>query len=620
MCGISGLASISAEISQALQCVDRMTEHESHRGPDGSGCDLINQSNPTLAFGHRRLAIIDLSEGGRQPMVDSETGNTITFNGEIFNFQELRDQLTAAGAQFQSESDTEVILKLYARKGIDGFRDLRGMFALAIWDVQQQRLVIVRDQIGVKPLYYWQDPANGDLLFGSEVRALLASDRIPRQLDHDGLFSYLSYGSVQEPNTLIEQVWSLLPGHIMIWQAGKISIQRYWHALENQQRRPADLAEIKHLLTDAVERQLMSDVPLGAFLSGGIDSTAIVALMKQRSDRVKTFSIIFDETEFDERAYARAAAKHIGVEHHELLLSGAMVKQGLNDAIGAFDMPSMDGLNTYFVSKITREAGITVALSGVGGDELFGGYSGYQKSLQVERWQNSLSFMPRGLSRLAGRLTMNLSRSDKVQRVGEIVSADLHAYFVSRKLFSNHQVQQLSAVDIRPKGAWLNRFQTLIKDAEPLDPINRASYFELQSYMLSTLLRDTDQMSMAHALEVRVPLLDHKLIEHMLQIDGAAKLVDNHPKPLLTKPLNGMLPDECVFRKKQGFEFPFDRWLREALHDEIKSSFLSDPHPLFNRNELQMMWTQFEQGKLRWSRVWTLFVLQRWLITHRVSI
>ena len=181
-------------------------------------------------------------------------------------------------------------------------------------------------------------------------------------------------------------------------------------------------------------------------------------------------------------------------------------------------------------------------------------------------------------------------------------------------------MQKLSAIDIRPKGAWLDRFHTLIQDAEPLDPINRASYFELQSYMLSTLLRDTDQMSMAHALEVRVPLLDHKLIEHMLQIDGAAKLVDNHPKPLLTKPLNGMLPDECVFRKKQGFEFPFDRWLREALYGEIKSSFLDDPHPLFNRNELQTMWTQFEQGKLRWSRVWTLFVLQRWLITHRISV
>jgi asparagine synthase (glutamine-hydrolysing) len=620
MCGISGLASVSANIEDAVESVERMTSRESHRGPDGSGCDVANQSNPTLVLGHRRLAIIDLTEAGHQPMVDAETGNSITFNGEIFNFRELRQSLQATGAQFQSQSDTEVILKLYAQRGIEGLGDLRGMFALAIWDAYEERLLIARDQVGIKPLYYWHDATSGDLLFASEVRALLASEQVPRKLDHDGLFSYLSYGSVQEPNTLVQQVWSLLPGHVMTWQNGKISTRRYWHPLEDMEERPVDLPQIKALLSDAVERQLMADVPLGAFLSGGIDSTAIVALMKQHSEQVKTFSIIFDETEFDERDYARAAAKHVGVEHHELLLNAALVKQTLTAAIGAFDMPSMDGLNTYFVSKVTREAGVTVALSGVGGDELFGGYNGYHKSLQVERWQKSLSFIPRPLARAAGELSLRVTESDKVQRIGEIISSDLHGYFISRKLFSNHQVQQICSIDIQPKGAWLSRFAQLTEDAETLDPINRAAYFELQTYMLSTLLRDTDQMSMAHGLEVRVPLLDHMLVEHMLKIGGREKLAVNHPKPLLSKPLGHLLPDECVFRKKQGFEFPFSRWLREALHDEIESSFLENPHPLFNATQLKSMWVRFQQGKLGWSRIWTLFVLQQWLVAERIEI
>ena len=620
MCGLAGAIAVSAETTSFLQSVERMTTRETHRGPDGSGCELIQQANPVVAFGHRRLAIIDLSEGGRQPMYDPETGNSITFNGEIFNFQELRQSLEAQGVQFRSESDTEVILKLYAQKGLDCVGDLRGMFAFAIWDAQQQRLVLARDQIGVKPLYYWRNPANGDLFFASEVRALLASDQMPRTLDKSGLFSYLSYGSVQEPNTLIEQVVSLLPGHTMIWRDGDVTTHQYWQVLGKQPRREsADLEEMRELLRDAVGRQLMADVPLGAFLSGGIDSTAIVALMKEQSEQVKTFSIIFDDVEFDERDYARAAARHIGVEHNELLLTGAMVKNGLATALNAFDMPTYDGLNTYFVSQITREAGMTVALSGVGGDELFGGYSGYQKSLQAARWQQNLSFVPQKIGRFVNHLTTRFSNSERTQRMGEILSADLHAYFISRKLFSDHQVQQIGAMEMTAEGAWMDRFERLVWESAELDPINRASYFELQTYMLSTLLRDTDQMSMAHALEVRVPLLDHVLIEKTFQLCGSTKLDQKYPKPLLTKSLGGLLPDECVFRKKQGFAFPFNRWLRESLYDDIKSSFLLEPHPALDRAVLRTMWAQFESGQLNWSRIWAIFVLQHWLRENKIS-
>ena len=378
MCGIAGILHSDKDLVERV--LPAMNYAQKHRGPDDEGSVIVPAQGGWLGFGHRRLAIIDLSAAGHQPMNDAVTGNWISFNGEIYNFRELRRELEKKGHLFRTGTDTEVILKAYTEWGTESVRRLRGIFAFAIWDSARQSLFAARDHLGVKPIYYWRE--NKTFLFASEVRALLATGVTGTKLDYDGLHSYLAYGSVQEPFTMVKGIRSLPAGHFMEWDKKGIRTERYWKLPQPgpgpDSTDPARLyEEAAHRLFDAVDSQLISDVPLGAFLSGGIDSTAIAALMrKSNRGKVRTFSIVFDETAYDEREWSRLAAREIGTEHTELELTGEHVRLDLPDAMGSFDQPSVDGLNTYFVSKAVREAGLTVALSGVGGDELFGGYGG----------------------------------------------------------------------------------------------------------------------------------------------------------------------------------------------------------------------------------------------------
>lgn len=627
MCGVVGLLHNNDSAEQHIERLQAMSQALQHRGPDDTGFQVVNQGGPLALFGHRRLAIIDLSPAGHQPMCDPATGNWITFNGEIYNYQALRQELQHQGHTFQSQTDTEVILKAFAAWGLESIPRLRGIFAFGLWDARNQRLVLARDQLGVKPLYYWQQA--DALLFASEVRALLASNLIPRRLDVHGLRSYLSYGSVQEPYTLIQDISSLLPGHILTWQNEQTQTRRYWQLpLPDgvEERSLATLLdEVQQHLLSAVQSQLVADVPLGAFLSGGIDSTAIAALMQQTSNGgVKTFSVVFDEKQYDERYYAQLAARHIGTAHTELLLRGEDVRQSLPAALAAFDQPSMDGLNTYFVSKVTREAGLTVALSGLGGDELFGGYSGYQKSLLLETWGERLHMLPHWL-RDKGAHLLSLLPGEKARRLVGLLQTQRHPYFLARQLFSQHQITNLLDPDVnRASRQWEpDVFRLLEHETRDYDRVNRQSALEMQTYMLSTLLRDTDQMSMAHALEVRVPLLDHILVEYLFTVPGACKIDAAHPKPLLTRSLNGALPDECIFRPKRGFELPFAVWLKASLYDEIRASFLGQTTQTslpFTAASLEQSWQRFEQGQLSWSRVWSLFTLRNWLDSHGVAL
>lgn len=630
MCGIAGAIMPKTEINSLPDKVEMMIDAQKQRGPNGHGVDVVNTVTPTVIFGHCRLAIIDLSSAGHQPMCDSDTGNWITFNGEIYNFRELRGKLEEQGQVFRTQTDTEVILKAYATWGLTCAAKLRGIFAFGIWDQQQRRLFLARDQLGVKPLYFYHD--NKYLFFASEVRALLASGLIPRHLDIDGLSSYLRYGSVQEPNTLVKEVHSLPPGHILTWQNGKIEKKCYWQLPRSTtiSYKPSDdiYEELNSHLTEAVGVQLVADVPLGAFLSGGIDSTAIAALMRGRIETVKTFSIIFDEAAYDERAYARIAASHIGTEHHELLLTSQIMQEHLDNALHAFDQPSMDGLNTYFVAKITREAGLTVALSGVGGDELFGGYAGYQRPLQLERWHQRLRYVPETVRRLLANLSRFAPQTEIVRRGADLLRTTTHPYALARQVFNEGQIAGLLQHDLVSQNLgegswWQQRMDKLYTATADYDSINRASALELQTYMLSTLLRDTDQMSMAHALEVRVPLLDHKLVEALFQLPGSSKLSNTHPKPLLTQTLGTLLPYECVYRAKQGFTFPFELWLRQHMYQTVVNSFTSqqavNAYP-FDSNGLQWLWQQFEQRRIGWSRVWAIFVLRCWLNEHQVHL
>ena len=337
---------------------------------------------------------------------------------------------------------------------------------------------------------------------------------------------------------------------------------------------------------------------------------------------VKTFSVVFEESDYDEREFSRHAAQQLGTDHTELELKGETVLANLQNALDAYDQPSVDGLNTYFVAKAAKEAGLTVALSGVGADELFGGYDGYRKSLMAERWgrlvQGLAPFVPPGVA----SMLQEIGGPETLRKAVSLLTTNRHPYFTCRRLFSDHQIGKLLTQDLRSCSSWEpETFERIEQECKNYDPINRASACEIQTYMLSTLLRDTDQMSMAHALEVRVPLIDHKLVELVFSLPGNCKVDPRLPKPLLTRSLGDAIPKECIFRSKQGFELPFSVWLRGSLQQEMTNLFERQRHdswPL-SRDGLRSLWLQFVSGKVSWSRVWALFVLEHWLVGQNLS-
>jgi asparagine synthase (glutamine-hydrolysing) len=340
---------------------------------------------------------------------------------------------------------------------------------------------------------------------------------------------------------------------------------------------------------------------------------------------IKTFSVIFEEKAYDERAYAQIAARHIGTDHTELLLSGTDVRRHLKAALAAYDQPSQDGINTYFVSKVTREAGLTVALSGVGGDELFGGYNGYQKALAIEQWGKPAQQLPGPIKAVAANLLSFVTRQEGARKAANLLQSTRNPYFVTRQVFGPRQVAALLPIALlNNSNSWQSAsFDQLERETAGYDAVNRVSALELQTYMLSTLLRDTDQMSMAHALEVRVPLIDHKLVEYLFTLPGACKIDKQQPKPLLTRALNGMLPMECVYRPKRGFEFPFAIWLRASFNEEMRTLFLGQSSQgtlPFTQSGLAQLWLDFERGYISWSRIWGIFVLCHWLTEQRVVL
>jgi asparagine synthase (glutamine-hydrolysing) len=632
MCGISGVIAFDRRL--VAESIQAMNHAQSHRGPDDEGVWvqegghlMTDNGAEVIGLGHRRLSIIDISSAGHQPMTDTETGNWITFNGEIYNFRELRRSLESSGCSFRTGTDTEVILKAYGVWGLGCVERLRGIFAFGLWDAGRKRLLLARDQLGVKPLYIWQK--DGMLVFASEVRAVLSSGFMPAQLDMDGLASYMAYGSVQEPFTLISGIRSLPAGYWMEWQTGVTRTQRYWRIPSPE---GAALAEPEDMyaclfarLEDAVKCQLVSDVPTGAFLSGGIDSTAIAALMKKNAgSNVRTFSVVFPESAYDERKFSRLAARYMGTQHTEVELTGDRVIRCMDQAMNAFDQPSLDGLNTWFVSQAAREAGLTVALSGLGGDELFAGYEGFHKPLLAERYGRIIQAAPLWMRNLLSLPLLRLGTSEAVRKLGELLTTPRHPYFVTRRFFNEFQIRRLLCKDAMRSSNWeTEALMPLEDEAAGYDPISRASAFELQTYMRSTLLRDTDQMSMSHALEVRVPLIDHKLVELIFSLPGRCRIVAGQPKSLLTLPLQDMLPDECVHRRKMGFELPFKEWFAGSLHARMQDAFCAETSEEstwpFDPSALKMLWRQFQEGRVNWSRVWGVFVLLRWLKRYGVK-
>lgn len=620
MCGINGVIGIVvAEEAQSI--VETMNDSMAHRGPDDSGCYV----GEGVVFGQRRLSIIDLSKAGHQPMVSQDESLVLIFNGEIYNYRELKQELEEY--PFKTQTDTEVILAAYTRWGKECVHRFNGMFAFAIWDKVNGEVLIFRDRLGVKPIYFYR--TDSVFLFSSEIRSLLKSGLVPRKLNKAALSDYLRYQTVHAPQTIVADVQMLLPGHFISIKSGAVELQQYWSAEKNynQEAVGKSYEEVKkdvyNLLLASVERRLVADVPFGAFLSGGIDSSAIVGLMSRvATQKVRTFAVTFEEEAFSEARYAAAIAKKFGTEHTEIRLQPTDFLELLPAALKAMDHPSGDGPNTYVVSKVTKEAGITMALSGLGGDELFAGYDVFKRLSLLNNFQ-WFTKVPVGLRRVLGQSLNSIKPSVATSKVNQLLSLSnwtLHeTYPINRQLLSDSNVEGLISNSMLSP----NQAHRIVKAsitaqcerANPLPHLSQVSLAEIQTYMQNTLLRDTDQMSMAHALEVRVPFLDYELVEYVLGVPDAYKYPSS-PKKLLTEALRDLLPMEIINRPKMGFTLPWKDWLRGELLNfcEKKLKNLAQ-HDVFVEHEIIRLWQSFlkRDPSVSWAQVWYLVVLENWL-------
>lgn len=646
MCGICGVA--GADGTLAEKRVRKMMSALVHRGPDDEGI----LARPAAAFGVRRLSVVDLS-GGRQPIYN-ETGDIgVVFNGEIYNFLQLRGELESRGHRFYTHSDTEVIVHAYEEWAERCVEHLQGMFAFALWDgrsaaanpAKRGRIFLARDRLGIKPLYYAM--AAGALFFASEARALLASGALGRRLSRDAVEGYLLFGSVVEPATLVEGVYALPPGHsLAVNLDAPISPKpsAYWElSLRSNQIRqtPATLTsaarDVGALLEKAVSQQLHADVPTGVFLSGGLDSTALATLAARVRGGVPTFTISFRERDFNEAAAARNTARRLGMDHHELLLTAEEAHSRLFDAVGALDQPSMDGLNTFFVSWGARRAGLKVALSGLGGDELFGGYPSFRATSHLAKLLAIARRLPERARQAISRALLEMARygpgryrADQLRKIAAVFSHPdelTHAYFFARLLFTPRQTERLLSPSIiaihrqQPAGtaSWQQSLEQLVHSAEIFRGQSVISYLELRSYMLNTLLRDTDSMSMHHSLEVRVPLLDHELVEFVEALPDRAKARARTPKALLAEAMRDLVPAEILRQPKRTFTLPWENWLRGQLGREVAcrlATLTPSLALLLDGEAVQSVWRRFLSKRTGWARPWSLFVLNEWVRRH----
>jgi asparagine synthase (glutamine-hydrolysing) len=617
MCGICGVYGLE-QIDSPEAVIQRMNQKMEHRGPDAGG-SFVSEN---IALGHRRLSIIDLNSYANQPMHSTDGELTLVFNGEIYNYLELKSQID--NYTFITNSDSEVILAAYAKWGIDAIKLFNGMFAFALWDNRKKQLFIVRDRLGIKPLYYSQK--DNSIVFASEIRALLSSGLISKKLNHHALVDYLRYQTVHAPSTIIEGVKMLMPGHFLRISDNEVAEVCYWSLIENASNEQHTLEETKQVISDlfrkSIKRRLIADVPFGAFLSGGIDSSLVVAMMAQQSAQpVKTFCVTFDDEQFSEAKYARMVAKLYATDHTEIKLNPTDFLLDLPNALKSMDHPSGDGPNTYIVSRATREAGITMALSGLGGDELFAGYDIFKRSIELQQKKWLLSF-PKWVRALGGKALKQRNKGISGEKMAMVLQADYfdleYTYWISRLMLPDSRINQvLNIKNTVPNSVFKSVHEQVGYGTQGfgLPGLSQVSVAEISTYMQNVLLRDTDQMSMAHALEVRVPFLDHQLVEYALGIPDKYKYPES-PKQLLVETFKNAIPSEIVNRPKMGFTFPWERWLKQELK-AFTADNLSDlsKRSLFNKSGIEQLWAAFEKGdpSVNWSRIWYLVVLENWL-------
>jgi asparagine synthase (glutamine-hydrolysing) len=633
VCGIYGYVGPEAALASP-EVLETAIQALWHRGPDDRGTFRDTTGSIVCGLAHTRLSIIDLSPGGHQPRTTSDGRYTITYNGEVFNYVEIREALAADGVSFDSACDTEVVLKAYVRWGAECLSRFRGMFAFAIWDARERALFLARDRLGIKPLYYTERPGGG-LAFASEVRALLATGAAERKLSRSAIASYFAFGAVSGPDAIIDGVRSLPPGHTLELRNGRAILRRYWQiplVRAPQATFDDEVREIRPLLKEAVRLRLVADVPVGVFLSGGIDSSVLVALATDPgAPPLHTFTVTFDEERFSEAPYAAEVARRYSCTHRQVHLPADRAAREIDSAIGALDQPSSDGVNTYFVSKAAREAGLTVALSGLGGDELFAGYSYFRFFAGALRAGRTIASFPPFLGKAFGALDRLPLAPHQLRKFGALLATAGKpdaAYAVLRAMFTLEQREQFLNPDFTgqpiTEGVYVpDGLREGLASGE-LDPINAYSALELTNYLKNTLLRDSDAMSMAHSLEVRVPFLDHLLVEKVLRVAGHLKLSDTDKKPLLTAAVPG-LPRDIMSRTKMGFTLPFETWFRGPLRGWMEHLLLGPETRqlgLFQPDAVERLWRSFLPSErfVSYARIWSIAALIGWCQTNKASL
>ncbi|HDZ77047.1 MAG TPA: asparagine synthase (glutamine-hydrolyzing) [Candidatus Omnitrophica bacterium] len=624
MCGICGIIDYSTNSGIGEDRIRKMCVKMQHRGPDDEGV-YIDREGLVAALGHRRLSIIDLSSAGQQPMPNEDGTIWLVFNGEVYNFSSLRGELEEKGHRFKSVTDSEAIIHLYEEYGEDCVKYIRGMFAFAIWDRNQKKLLLARDRAGKKPLLYSHH--NNKFCFASEFSALLASELIEKEINHNSIDSYLSYGYVPAPSSIYRNVSKLLPGHILILKDNQVTITKYWQLNYDNKINIAEddaATEVLRLLKEAVSVRLRSDVPLGAFLSGGIDSSVVVGLMSQLSkSKVKTFSIGFEDKAYNELGYARDIAKHFNTEHNEFIVRPKALEI-LPLLVERYGEPYADSscIPVYYVSQQTKQS-VTVALNGDGGDEFFAGYDRYRAMLAAESYQRMPS-MVRALAESFMRILPDgADQKNRLQRIKRfILAASLPVqdrYFNWMTIFNNAIKQEMYSkkmLQLTAKHNSSDSIKTCFKDAKDYLLLDQILYTDVMTYLPNDLLVKVDIASMSNSLEARSPFLDHKLMEFIVRLPVEYKIKGSIKKYILKRAVDGLIPKDNIKRKKMGFGVPVGRWFRTELKDFIIDVLLS-PRSLgrgyFNPEPIKVLIKDHIEGRKDYGpQIWALLMLELW--------
>jgi asparagine synthase (glutamine-hydrolysing) len=628
MCGIAGFSRHQFAHS-STDMLESMGQAIFHRGPDAGGTYI----DDNVGLCHRRLSILDLSTAGNQPMYSQDQRYIIVFNGEIYNFLELRADLEAQGVSFTTHTDTEVILELYAKVGVKCLDKLNGMFAFALWDSQEKTLFLARDRIGKKPLYYVHND-QGQFAFGSEIKALLPLPFVDRTIRDDAVYDFFAYQYVPDPKTIFTSVQKCPPAHYMLYKDGELTITSYWdidfsHVSSASEHTLTE--QLRELTAQCTKRRMVADVPLGAFLSGGVDSSGVVAMMAQQSDTpVKTCSIGFDEERFNETEFAQAVADQYHTEHHEFTVH-ANVEDRLEQIVSYFDEPFADPslVPTYFVSELARQE-VTVAIAGDGGDEIFAGYEKYAIDAVENRMRNAVPNVIRKkllppLANLFAGSSLTLFR--KAKSLCDSLATDPGmGFYLTNAQIDDRTWQTLAKPEFKKR---LNHYHpsqitldTYNKGNGP-DHLSRILYTDLKTFLPGGILVKVDRMSMAHSLEVRAPLLDKEVIEFAANLPSALKFKDGEKKHILKETFKPLLPDDILYRKKMGFSVPLDSWFRQEIKSLSERYLFTQVIGLtkyFEASAIKGLWDQHQQGSHQHGAVlWSLLMFEMWYQKYAIE-